>query len=289
MLADDRPIICFDIGGSCIKLGVFDPKNDQFLYANKIPRFIFSDSKIFENCLIKTCEPYYNDVSALAFACTGRIARDYKVDYHGPFKFVEKIDFLDISASVQCPAVALNDVSAAAYGELRSAKKGTRNNFLFVSIGTGIGAGIVIDGKLIGGEHGFAGEFGQNLICLPERRECYKLEELCSGASIAADLGLEISELKIQKPERLCNAAKDNFQFLAAAIQNVIYLLDVSTVVLGGGLTELLFPFYRQELEKRVMDLRGQKIKVKKARHGFKAGMVGIGYYAKDQLLTKEE
>ena len=289
MLADDRPILCFDIGGTSVKYGLFDVIKDKLRYLGEISTSLLPDRKTFEKLIYDTFLPHHSSVSALGFACTGRITKDCKVGFWGPFKFIEKVNFTELAGRMQCPAAALNDVSAAAYGEMRTGGNSALKNFLFISIGTGIGGGIIIDGKLFDGQHGFAGEFGIGTVYDSRQKEYYKIEALCAGRAIAADFGLEISELKNQTSKRLWSVAKDNFSYLATAIQNAVYLLDLDTVVLGGGISELLFPYYKKELEKSVVDLRGKAVKVRKARHGFKAGLVGIGFYAKDQLLEKEK
>lgn len=286
MLVDDRPVLCFDIGGTSVKIGLFDVKKDHLDYLYEVLTSLFTDKKSFESFLIEECSSYDN-LSAIAFASTGLITRDCKVASWGPLKFLEKLDFKVVSGDSQWPAVALNDVSAAAYGELASSGRAI-NNFLFISIGTWIGAGVVLDGKLIEGQHGFAGEFGKSLIYHPGYNFYSELEDFCGGKAIAKSLGLEVSKLRFQKPNKLWGVVVDDLSCLIFAIQNSLCLLDVSTIILGGGITELMFPFYKRELEKNLTDLNGKKIKVRKAKYGFKAGMVGIGYYAKHQLLTKE-
>ncbi len=288
MLVDDRPILCFDIGGTSVKSGLFSPDDYRFKYLDAASTTPFTDKKKFENFLVETIHSYDNAISALAFACTGGITRDYKVVAWRPFQFIKRLDFQKIGSLTQWQVIALNDVSAAAYCELSSSRNAPKN-FLFLAIGTGIGGGVVLDGQLVEGELGFAGEFGIGKIYDSRERYYYSIEDLCSGRAIALNLSLSIPELKTEKLQRLWQAQADEFPYFVLAVQNAVNLLDISTVVMGGGITELLFPFYKRELEKKVRGLSGKPIKVRKARYGNKAGMIGVGYYAKDKLLIKED
>ena len=149
-----------------------------------------------------------------------------------------------------------NDATAAAYGETtRGAGRGERN-VLVISMGTGIGAGIVADGRVLRGERGYAGEFGHMIIdpagpeCPCGRRGCF--ERFASGSGLAflarraglgeaAGSGDELRGEHVVERARAGDAAAlavidELASYLAIGLSNAVEILDPSMIVLAGGL-----------------------------------------------------
>ncbi|RXZ78778.1 ROK family protein [Paenibacillaceae bacterium] len=187
----------------------------------------------------------------------------------------------DLGVQVQ----VVNDANAAAWGEyVRGAGRGSRN-MVYVTLSTGIGAGVVLDGELLLGSHCFAGELGHTIIhpegelCNCGNRGCW--ETFSSGtairneavrrlaeqgvnsaiASIAAASGEAISsrhvfeaagagdELAVQIIDRM-------IRYTAIGLANVVHTFNPDRIVIGGGVSkagELLFPKLREETERFVM------------------------------------
>ncbi len=155
-----------------------------------------------------------------------------------------------LSATFGLPAFMDNDGNAAALGEWRfGAGRGTRD-MLYVQVSTGVGAGIIADGRVYRGG-GLAAEFG-HLTVLPDGPECTCgkrgcVESLAAGWAIARDGRAAFGDAAAMDAAQVVAAAAAGdgrgqaildraFTYLALGIANAVILLDPEVVVLGGGL-----------------------------------------------------
>jgi len=150
------------------------------------------------------------------------------------------------------PVVLDNDANAAALAELKSGHR--KKNFIYLTLSTGIGAGIVINGKLYRGATGNAGEAGHMTIetsskapkCGCGKRGC--LEALASGSAIAkrakkllklkhasAELVFQRAQTGNRKAQRIIEEAAF---YLGVGLANLSEIFDPELIVLGGGLTK---------------------------------------------------
>ncbi|HSQ21128.1 MAG TPA: ROK family protein, partial [Blastocatellia bacterium] len=172
----------------------------------------------------------------------------------------------ELSRETSLPVTLDNDANAAAYGELQVGAARGRREVFFVTLGTGIGAGLIINGQIYRGAAGFAGEFGHMTID-PEGIECACgnigcLETIASGPNIVRrtrerlyrDRTSSLSRLAIPRDreftaEDIAHAAREGDEmaqvmmertgmFLGIALAAVINLLNVEMVVMGGGVME---------------------------------------------------
>ena len=169
----------------------------------------------------------------------------------------ENIDFLgELEKVTKLEIYVENDANAAAYGEyLFGAGRGNKNLF-YVVLGSGIGGAFIFDGKLWRGASGFAGEFGYIAI----NSDGMKLEEVASSASIirrtktrfhqdATSSLNEIGEESITIEDIIREADNgDDFSrlmlertgtFVGTAIADVINLLNIEKIVIGGGIMQV--------------------------------------------------
>jgi len=178
----------------------------------------------------------------------------------------------------------VNDANAAAWGEhCRGGGKGA-DNMVYVTFSTGIGAGIVIDGKLLLGKNSFAGELGHNIIdpngteCSCGRFGCW--EVFASGTAIR-DMALRsmesspsmITELANINGEKITSrhvfeamALNDpvavevidrSIHYMALGLANAVHTFNPDRIVIGGGVSkagDLLFPALVEKTELFVMD-----------------------------------
>jgi glucokinase len=208
-----------------------------------------------------------------------------------------------LSERLGCPAYLLNDVRMATLGELTFGLGRGVADMLFLAIGTGIGGGVVVDGKLRLGPLGAAGEIGhQTLIpdgplCGCGNRGC--LETLASGTAIAAEgmrlmrMGLAPSLHAIVAGVDGCVTAKAMAQaddeavrdcirraanWLGIGIANAVSLLHPSLVVLGGGVAAI-GPLYldtvRAVVRDRVRMFPVDDLRIERSILGDKAGLYG--------------
>ena len=164
-----------------------------------------------------------------------------------------------LSAEFSCPIVIENDARLAALGVSHHLKL---SNVAYISIGTGIAAGIVTNGELQRGRHGMAGEIGHMLI----DNDGTLLEQRVAGPAIVAQA--RAAQLDVQHAGDVYqlaaagNAAAQQLvvevsQQIARAIQWLIMIVDVERVVIGGGLTRSGQLFFDPILES-IAQLRAQ-------------------------------
>ncbi|MGI9105885.1 MAG: ROK family protein [Pyrinomonadaceae bacterium] len=182
----------------------------------------------------------------------------------------------ELAATTGLPVSLENDANAAAYGEyIAGAGTGSRNLF-YVTIGTGIGGALIMNGKLWYGDSGFAGEFGhitidrEGIQCTCGNTGC--LETVASAPNIVRrtherlvrDSTSSLTRLGLNKnftAADIAHAAKDGDDFamlmiertgryIGTAIAAVINLLNIQRIVLGGGVMDagdlILAPIIRE-------------------------------------------
>ncbi|MGC4795251.1 ROK family transcriptional regulator [Micromonospora saelicesensis] len=192
------------------------------------------------------------------------------------------------------PALTVdNEANLAALGELHSLPPGP-SSFLHISGEVGIGAGIVLDGALFRGVRGWSGEIG-HLPVHPEGRPCRCggqgcLEQYAGQEAIVAAAGLARAELPADTATaRLAELAEagdadalralhDAGTALGVAVAGVVNLLDLDTVVLGGGYAALapwLCPPVLAEIGARVLTAAWSPVTVRPSTLGAEAAAVG--------------
>jgi glucokinase len=219
----------------------------------------------------------------------------------------------ELQAAVDLPIIFDNDANVGAYGEYRcGAARGFKDVF-YVTMGTGIGAGLILDGRMQRGSRGFAGEFGhfkvemEGLECACGSAGC--LETIASGPNIVrrvreqlfSDPAFSISKLasdmeKTLVCERVAEAAMEEDElartvlretgaYLGMAIASVINLLNIEVVVLGGGVMaagELILGPIREETQKRTMPPSYDCCRIVAAELEQDAGIIGAALLARD-------
>ena len=158
------------------------------------------------------------------------------------------------------PVVLQNDAKAAAFAEATlGAGKGLRRIF-YITIGSGIGGGLVVDGTIDEGQGLGAGEIGHTWVPHPATGEPEKLERVASGWSIEKRARLKMGEAATaavvyaaaEKGDAYAKALLDeSAEALAIGISNVIALLCPERVILGGGVS-LMGPLFWDPLRAKV-------------------------------------
>ena len=208
------------------------------------------------------------------------------------------------------PVAVGNDVNVAALGEVRAGAAVGHADVLAVWMGTGLGAGLVLDGHLRHGPHGLAGELGHAVV-VPGGRRCP-----CGGRGhVEAYIGrraLEVRarelheqgrrtmlvELAGEQPmkskvfrkaydagdEVARELVDEGLEVLALAVANISVTIDVSAVVVGGGLGERFSPMAAERLAEglRTFGHAGIEPKVVDATLGDHAGALGAAWLVED-------
>ena len=160
----------------------------------------------------------------------------------------------DLEALLQREVRIANDANCFALSEAADGAGAGARVVFGVILGTGVGGGIVIDGKLLTGANAIAGEWGHNAMPGEHHREtCYCGRKGCvelylSGPGLAADhrrtTGTELSAaeiaLRAAAGDTACEATLQRYEArLARALAQVINILDPDVIVLGGGLSNM--------------------------------------------------
>lgn len=161
----------------------------------------------------------------------------------------------ELSARLGAPAALENDCNLGALGEWDRGAGAGYESVLYVTVSTGVGAGLVTAGEVFGGDRGFAVELGHTVldvsgpVCGCGRSGC--VEALASGTAIArraAELGwrpppgkeADSSEVAVsaEAGDRLASEAlEEAADYLGKALVNFIYSFDPAVVVVGGGVS----------------------------------------------------
>lgn len=203
-----------------------------------------------------------------------------------------------------------NDANMVALGEWRKGAGRDVNSMIMMTIGTGLGGGIILDGKLWSGAHGMGGEIGHMTIypggpecncgnygCLESYASAVAIRRMVSQALEDGDLDTSLRD-KVRDahpdeiPERVMEAALGGDELalgiwgevgkaLGIAIASLQNLLDVEMVVLGGGVSnawDLFIDTAKKEAYKRGFRAPMEKLRIEKSVLGDDAGIVGAGY-----------
>jgi glucokinase len=200
-----------------------------------------------------------------------------------------------VRAAVEVPTVLINDARAFALAELRlGAGKGAQT-LLGITLGTGVGGGVVIDGQLHFGHEGTAGEIGHQTI-LPDGPLCgcgnYGcLEALCRASAISAACGCTSVEEAVARARQGDDRARAGLalvgQYLGIGISNAVVLITPDVVVIGGGAAgagDLLLDPINIELKKRIHVTNVDQVRVVLTELGPWAGAMGAAIHGADSV-----
>ena len=200
------------------------------------------------------------------------------------------------------PVLVDNDCNVATLAEHRFGAGRGVDNLVGVFLGTGVGAGLILDGRLRRGPHGMAGEIGHTFVHfqagaegehqgeledyagrsalerrardLHSRGEPSLLVSLAGEGPIKSKIWNKALDEGDQTAVRLIEVAAEA---LAAALAKVVNLLDVEIVVLGGGMAERLDPEFRDDVAQRLASrtFAGRVVPIRTAEIGDSSGALG--------------
>jgi len=220
-----------------------------------------------------------------------------------------------ISATSELTTFLINDASAAALGEHRFGSGNGLHNMLYVTISTGIGGGIILNGELYMGTDGCAGEWGHMTI-VPDGPKCHCgnlgcLEALSSGWAIARDavahikkdehssiadlvngnidnITAEIVSKAAKKGDRLaCELVDTAANYFGIGLANMVNIFNPELIIVGGGLSKMGEMFLRparKAIRERAFHLPAKTVHIAKARLGSNAGVIGAAAYVFEQM-----
>lgn len=286
-------VIGVDLGGTAIKIGRFAP-DGTCLESLSIPTPQPSTPQAVIAAITTEVKNLNREGKCVAIGlgtpgpadATGRIAK-IAINLNN-WRDVPLAEILETETGL--PTIIANDANCAGLGE---AWLGAGKNFrhlILLTLGTGVGGAIILDGKLFTGHYGAAAELG--LITLnPDGPFCNSgnqgsLEQYISVQAIRRDTGYEPAQLgKMAEngdPQALSYWEKYG-KFLGAGLASIIYVLTPEAIIIGGGVAasaKFFFPTTMAEIEGRVLSSSREGLQLLTAELGAQAGIVGAAKLA---------
>ncbi len=287
--------LAFDVGGTKVYNAIINSDGEivSDIEKNPTPKDFESIKNLFKTII----EKYEDKVDVIAFSTcgavnnentkivgsTGNIAKDYP-----------KIEFAQLSKK---PVFVENDANCAAWAEYKiGASKNTAVSVM-LTLGTGVGGGIIINGKLLKGQNGAAGEMHFKMNTDKRRKctcgnwDCFEIYASGNGLKLTAEEMLNdknvttydvVKGVKEDNPEMIKILDKWQ-QDITDGIVGLANLFDPDCVVLSGSMAEFT------DTEKIERNVNSQIVttptKVKKAQAGNYAGMIGAALLALNQKV----
>jgi glucokinase len=306
-------VLGFDLGGTNLRLSAVTaegkiifrtkrntPKSDQIDEILKVLIECVNESLNFLNNRFEI-EIVAAAVPATVNTKDGIILKAPNIPCLDGFRFVKVL-----SEMLKLNVILENDANAAAWGEnWLGAAKGFENS-ICVTLGTGVGGGIIIDGKILRGVDGTAGEIGH--ICVePTGAPCGCgsngcVEQYASAKAIvrlSGELSREFPDSNLKRKfdisaQEIYEAGKRGDElaleifrqqgfYLGIALANLINILNPEVIVIGGGASagwDLFLPSLRAEINKRAYREPAERAKIVRAECGDDAGILGVARLA---------
>ena len=200
------------------------------------------------------------------------------------------------------PVVVENDANSAAYAEYQIGSARGANPLLMITLGTGVGGGVVVNGRLVRGAHYAGGEIGhvklsytKQRLCTCGRYDC--LEAYASGNGLLALIKHYFPEkhkklttrnlFKLAKMKNILaiRAIEDWHFYIALGICNLSQVIDPKKIILSGGLSEKVdIKYLTNEVKKQLLPALARSIHIEKSRLGNNAGLLGAALLASQSL-----
>ena len=229
------PTLAIDIGGTKTSVALVDENNDDaFLEHATWPSLRLASGAI--DRIVTTCAEWASRANSVG------------VSFGGPFDFstqrcirsmhTQGWDGVELSAHLKrelgIDVLTDNDANVAALGEYAAAINESKDPMLYVTVSTGVGAAVVIDGAILRGAHSLAGELGHlpighDRVCSCGQHGC--LERAVSGYWIEYDFG--------KSPEEYLRDSQHHatwISLLARGLWSASVLLDPAIIIVGGGM-----------------------------------------------------
>ena len=280
-------ILAIDIGGTMIKYGLVS-SDGEILSTNKIET---EAEKGLENILNKIDNIFKrykeNNPVGVAVSGTGQINGIIgKVIGGNPIipNWIGANLVKILEEKYNLPAVLENDVNCVAFGEKWIGAGKDLSNFICLTIGTGIGGGIILNNQLFRGENFVAGEFGHILIKKGEFEQfasttaLIRLVKERTGKTLN---GKEIFDLEKKEIVEYQEVISEWIENLTDGLSSIVYCFNPANIILGGGVIEQGEPLInriKDSLFKKIGPQFKGKLNIIQAKLGNNAGMIGASY-----------
>jgi glucokinase len=290
--------IGIDIGGTGTKFGIVD-RVGNVLFSSEISTRKHSDVNSFIDELYTELSKLIDNVGGIGRIKGIGVGAPNGNYYTGTIEYAPNLPWKGIiplarmmEDKFKIPVVLTNDANAAAIGEMMYGAAQGMKDFIMITLGTGVGSGIVANGKLVYGHDGFAGELGHTTI-IPNGRlhegtgKRGSLESYASATGVRLttleilEKSTEPSSLRFVPPDQIDYkkvyeaaiagdaVAKEIFEstgtILGAALANFVMFSSPEAIILFGGLTkagDLILKPTRESMEANLIQIFQNKVKI---------------------------
>lgn len=287
-----------DVGGTTINIGAVDPggqiiakktvstnpKGGSDKVINSIIDGVFS--------LLVDLSLKKNSIASIGIGFPGTVDSKKGIVVFAPNIFFENVDVKSkITSTFNCPVFLGQDSRAAAWGEFNVGVGKNYNDMAAITIGTGIGCGLILNGKIFHGANNTAGEFGHQLLdpegnlCNCGRNGC--LETYCAGLAIVRsgkEIGDNLSvkdiyDLAVNGNPTAKKIAERVVVNLGIGMVNLINLTSLELIAISGGISNapdaLLLDPLREFIRERAYLSVSEKVQIVRSYLGEDAPLIG--------------
>ena len=290
----NKKFLAFDIGGTKIACSIISEQGELLGPVHK-----FDTPKTIEgiNQLLKSLiSQHENRIDAVAIATAGTVSQDRKQIISSVGNMAAGYHETNFQSLSNRPVILENDANAAAWAEYKLGAGKQYKNLLVIAIGTGVGLGIIIEGKLLKGKSGAAAEahfpinHGHIRRCTCGAYDCYEI--YASGTALSLDAKSAYGDdsknshdvIKgVKQHNHVAIEIFDNWQNnVLAGLYGLVNLFDPEAVVLFGSLVEFMdIEKLERETNKIVLT---PPVKIYRAELGNNAAMIGASLIAAEEL-----
>ena len=310
--------IGIDLGGTKILTGIVDRQNGEIVaFEKKKTKKDKGSEKIVQKITetVKTVLEQSNisvdDIDNIGIGAAGQTDREHGIIIDAPNLDCKNINIKNILEAEFNKKVLLgNDVEIATIGEMYFGAGRNEKDFVCIFVGTGIGSGIVSDGRIRYGATGTAGEIGHLVVdvggrscgcggygCLEAYASRLAIEKRIIGSLrkgrhsdienyLEEDKPVKTSMIRkaLEKHDELVvQIVNEASEYLASGIAGVVNFYNPSLIIIGGGLMSAIDYFYEKTVETvklKALPTPAEKIRFKKAELGDFSGVIGASLLA---------
>ncbi|MGA2158714.1 MAG: ROK family protein [Dehalococcoidia bacterium] len=322
MARSEKPVVAVDLGGTKYIAAVIGPRGKILSHvycptlSHEGPDKIISRLLLSVDAAVREAGFKLRDMAGLGVAVAGIIDINRGLITEAPnLPGWHNIPFRDLlKDEFKIPVFMLNDASASALGEHRLGAGRGLDNLIYMTVSTGIGGGMIINGELYNGSDGSAAEVGHMIIqvdgplCHCGHYGC--LEAMASGTAIARmaqerlrsgwasplaksrrKITAEDVAAAVEKGDELASQVIDEAAgYLGIGMANLVNLFNPQMIVVGGGVSamgERLLRPARKSMKKHAFKLPAGTVRIVRTALKADSGLIGAAIYARQQAGGK--
>jgi len=301
-----------DVGGTTIKAGLVD-ENNRVLDSRSTPTII-DDLKGFISKLTDLIRDFQKSaaIDAVGIGVPGlRSSRTRAIQTSPNIPCLNNVNLEQTVADVvHLKVVTENDANAGAYAEFRCGAGIGLKNLVYLTLGTGLGSGLILNGSLYTGASGYGGEFGHTIVdpegrpCSCGKRGCIETVVSATGIVVTATAKLKtagdsllrqvappltaakIYDAAIRGDQLASQVFAETGRWLGIACANLINLLNVEMIIVGGGVMasgELLLGHAGDFARQYAFPPSFEDCRIVQSKLWPDSGMIGAALLARDR------